>query len=90
MSVNIELNKKISLLLDVWDPLGINNVEENVFYHEYDNYIVEIVKHSYSRETVYNYLLQLYANLLDEPDIEGIRATEIAANHIFELIHPEI
>lgn len=86
MKINLELRSELSRILDEWDPIGINNPNENIFFNEYDMYIDEIVRCSYSKEAVYQYLINLYESLSDKPSEEGVLVTKNTAEKIVELL----
>lgn len=81
--------REISIVLDEWDPIGVNTPSEGVYYGEYSMYIDDIIV-AFNNNCIYDYLILLYEKLADTPNEQGVVATEIATERITEILNEQL
>ncbi len=78
-------------ILDDWDPIGIlqysqpiNDSDNSI--GEYNNYIEPIVNTYLANESIYDYLIELYSNLIDDPDDYVKEEIKLVTKRIVEFL----
>ncbi len=71
--VDQQLLKGIEKILDDWDPIGVLEDVKPIDYStnaigEYSGYINDIIEVYFYNNSLYNYLLNLYSQLRDDPN----------------------
>lgn len=80
----------VEKILDDWDPIGILDDFKPIVYTygykgEYTNYVEPVIKTFLAGKSVYEYLIMLHSDLIDEPDESDKREIKLVETRIINL-----